>query len=293
MDFDINTFKEAKNIQTKINEKTRAEEERHRKKQREISNVFYEKERKIREEKYKAEREAEAENEKNINLLKMQRVEADKKGAELRRILSFMDILKKTESFNKDDFKVYVYDYPRDEKGEIKRVLKNNCSCYPEKEEVYLKPIDTLHEDEHLKLNVYIGDNDKPKNKKSLFVVGKTSLMSNHYEISVLNIPRDYGIKTHTKNDHIRKLIKDFPNEKTALSYYEKNKNKILKEFIEEHKKAVAELEEVKKNTNTKEWEIFYLEDKKQQYKRDYSRFEENEDYLKVCEELEKLKGDL
>jgi hypothetical protein len=292
MNYNINTFQQAQADQKQFNEKTQEADQKHIEKQRDISSVFYDKERKIREEKYKAEREAEAEHEKKINLLKTQRAEADEKGAELRRIFNFMELLKK-EDFNKDDFKVYVYDYPRKENGDVERVLKENCWCYPDKAQQHLKPIDTLHEDEHLKLNVYIGDTDKPKNKKCLFVVGKSSLSSGIHRSDVITLPSDYGIKTHTDGDDVRKHIKDLPTEKELLTYYEKNKTKLLKEFIAEHKKAVAELEEVRENTKSTAWKVFYLEHKKERFEKGYSRFEENEEYLKVCAELEKLKGGL
>jgi len=291
MKYDIQKYKEAKQTQTKVYDLQKAEDEKHSEKKNEIYFKYSKLERELNLKKYAEEREAEAEHEAKKEALKNQRAEADENNKEFKRIISFMDILKTEKDFNKDECKAYIYDYPKDENGEIKRVLKDNCSCYPEKEKVYLTPIDILHEDKNLILKVFIGDNDKPKNKKTLFVLGDSSLKSNHYESKVLKFPHEYGIRTHEENAPIRHLIKDLPTEKGLKAYYEKNKSKILKSFIEEHKNAVAELEEVRKNTDSKEWKILFLEDKKENFENRHSNYENEDSYKKVVAELEALKG--
>jgi hypothetical protein len=285
-EFKIQSYKEAEQTQNKVYELQNTENERHNEKKNEIYFKYSKLESDLNRKKYAEEREAEAEHNKQKEVLKSQRAEADKQQTTFKRIIAFMDILKTEADFKKDDFGAYVYEYPRDKKGEILRVLKGNCYCYPNKEKVYLKPIDTLHENETLNLKVYIGDNDKPKNKKSLFIFGKTLLMTTKHESKVLKLPHDYLITAHDENAPIRYKIKDFPTEKEAKAYYEKNKTKFLKSFISEHKNAVIELEEVRKNTTSKEWELFYLETKRDYYINSYSGYEENEEYQKLLKQI-------
>jgi hypothetical protein len=281
----------AKQTQNNIFELQKAEDERHNKDKNKIYFKYKELESELNNKKYAEERKADEEYKTQIEKLKNQRADADEQTKQFKRIIAFKDILKNKTKLNKDDCKAYIYDYPIDENGEVKRVLKDNCYCYPEKEKVYLKPIDILHEDKNLILKVFIGDNNKPKNKKSLFILGDTILKSNQYESKVLTLPHEYGINTHDENAPIKKHIKDFSTEREAKVYYEKNKSKILKNFIEEHKKAVVEFEEVRKNTDSKEWTILYLEHKKEMFENNYSGYEENEDYKKVVAELKNLKG--
>jgi DNA repair exonuclease SbcCD ATPase subunit len=284
MKYEPKIYIKAKQTQNNIYELQKAEEQKADEEKNKIYFKYRELERELNKKKYAEEQKADEEHKTQAEKLKNQRADADEQIKQFKRIIAFKDILKNEIELNKDDCKAYIYDYPRDKNGEVKRVLKDNCYCYPEKEKVYLKPIDILHEDKYLILKVFIGDNDKPKNKKTLFVLGDTILKFNHYESKVLTLP-------HEENAPIRKHIKDLPKEKELKVYYEKNKNKILKSFIEEHKKAVAELEEVRKNTDSKEWTILYLEHKKEMFENNYRRYEENEDYKKVVAELETLKG--
>ena len=291
MEYSTQKYKEAKQTQKKIYDLQQTENKRYSDKKDKIYFKYSKIERELNQKKYTEEREAEAEHEINAKHLIQQRAEADNKNQEFKRIISFMDILKSNEEFNKDKCKAYIYDYPRNEKGEVKKIFKNDCYQYPQKEKIYLNPIDILYEDENLILKVFIGDNRKPKNKKSLFVFGDSSLKSNHYESKVLNFPHEYGIDIHEENAPIRKLIKDLPTEKQLQKYYIKNKNKILKNFIQEHKKAVAEFEELQKNTNTKDWKILYLEEQKNKFERNHSGYEEDKEYIKIVAELKTLKG--
>jgi len=292
MNFDIKKYKEAKQIQEKINSLECTENEQYNKEKRKIYSKYLDLESDLKRKKHTEENKKRKEHETKKENLKEQRAEADKKQKEFKRIISFMDILKKEKEFKKDDFCAYFYDYPKDENGEIKRVKKDNYFCFPKKEKIYLNSIGTLYEDKNLILKVYIGNNRKPKNKKSLFVLGKSVFYKNVFKSDIINIPNDYGINTLEENASIRKLIKDFPTEKEAKTYYENNKTKILKSFIEDHKKAVEELEKVRKKTISKDWQILYLEEKKENFKNNYSEYEENEDYKKLVAELKKLKGD-
>jgi len=290
MEFKTQIYKEAQQTQTKVYDLQKVESKRHSEKKNEIYFKYSNLERELNSKKYAEEREAEAQHDKEKEALKNQRADADTQQKTFKKIIAYMDILKAEADFKKDDFGAYIYDYPKDKQGEILRVMKDNCSCYPEKEKVFLKPIDTLHEDKNLILKVYIGDNTKPKNKKSLFVLGKSVLNLNHYESKVLTLPHDYGINSNEENASIRSILKDFPTEKEAKAYYEKNKTKVLKSFLIEHKNAVAELEEVRKNTTSYDWKLLYLESKRDYYINSYSGYEENEDYNKVLKELEELK---
>lgn len=185
----------------------------------------------------------------------------------VKRILEFMRINK--EGVRDLNFKAYsYYGYPRE---------KN-----------YLKPIDTISDDEFKKIQVFIYGNDKPKNKFSLCVVGMTIFNEN-----ILEIPKDYlHINKEDGYFNIEKWIKDLPTEEELKIYYEKNKDKILKEFLEEHSKAEEEYKEVLDNyINKKEWIKFYLESRLKYYEYRVSRGIETEEYKKIKKELEKLKN--
>ncbi len=141
----------------------------------------------------------------------------------VQRILKFLEINKKIRNLN---FKAYSYNgYPRD---------KN-----------YLKPIDTIADDEFKKIQVFIYGNDKPKNKFSLCVVGMTIFN----EDILKSIPKSY-LQINKENGYfnIEEWIKDLPTDTELKTYYEKNKDKILKEFLEEHKEVEEKYLDILKN---------------------------------------------
>ena len=194
-----------------------------------------------------------------------------------KRILKFMDIEKEKEL----NPLVYFYDYPKDEKGEVIRTKEGN---YPEKEKQYIDPIETIKNDEFAKISVFICGNRKPKNKYTLCVIGSTILNED-----LLKVPYSYGLDVHTDNANIRSWIRDAPNKKELVTYLEKNKDKILKDFLEEHEKTQEEYKEALEITNCKEWKIAYWENKKDYYENHYSNGTETPEYKAVLKKLKEL----
>lgn len=187
----------------------------------------------------------------------------------VKRILEFMKI--KKEGVKNLDFKAYsYYGYP--------------------KEKNYLKPLAIILNDEFKNIQVFIYENDKPKNKFSLCVVGMTI-----FNTDILEIPKSYGLHINKENGYfnIEKGIKDLPTKEELKIYYEKNKDKILNDFLEEHKKAEEEYKEVLNNyINKKDWVKLYLESRLYYYENCYSHGKETEEYKKIKKEIKNLKGD-
>ncbi len=200
-----------------------------------------------------------------------------KQVSEFKRVISFMGIIKdKDKNLN---FEVYYYDYPKDKKGE-KDYSK-------EREKIPYKEIATIKNDEYALIKVFITDNRKPKNKFSLIVVGKTIfnadvLKRRHY---------GYGIDCLSNGDNIKQTLKDMPTKEELLTYFEKHKSNILKEYLEEHKKAEQEyIEAIEKTKDNKKWEIAYYEDLKDYYENHYCRGTETKEYKEVIKKLKDLK---
>ncbi len=204
---------------------------------------------------------------------KIEKQEMDKKDKlsihinKVKRILEFIKINK--EGVRKLDFKAYShFSY---------QGKKNN-----------LEPIDTIADDEFKKIQVFIYKNDKPINCYTLCVVGMTI-----FNKDILEIPYSYGLDIIKEGGHfsIGTGIKELSEEEKLKVYYNKNKDKILKEFLEEHKKAEEEYKEVLENyINKKEWIKLYIESRIYYYENHYSRGTETDEYKKFKKELESLK---
>ncbi|HEY0090247.1 MAG TPA: hypothetical protein VGB37_15470, partial [Candidatus Lokiarchaeia archaeon] len=191
----------------------------------------------------------------------------------------FMDISKKKRDFCLSEPQVYYFDYLKDEKGNIKS---------HDKVKFFYKPIDILKETEFLKIFVYITGNRKPKNSFSLIAVGNS-----YFNEKVIKIPYSYGVEAHIDEANIRTGIKDFETEEQLKNYLNKNKSRILKEFIENHSKIEERYKLVMKEVeNKKEWEIAYLENEKEYYEKCVSRGNETDEYKEVLKALKRLKNE-
>ncbi len=149
-----------------------------------------------------------------------------------------------------------------------------------------LKPIGILGDDEFKNIRVYITKNNKPKNKYSLYAVGMSV-----FRESLIKMNKDYTSIINRDGGYldIEKHIKDLPEEKLLLSYYEKNKNEILKDFLAEHKKVEEKYKFVLKSCLTKDWIRLYLEEQKIYYEVGYYNGTETEEYKKILKELKEL----
>ena len=285
MKFKIKQYKDNKKSMEETYKEMKVKENKYYDDLREVDNKYSEQERKILNIKYKNRDKIELKNKNESD--KYNKILEPKKelNQQYKRIISFRKLIPKVLKL--DDYKVYKYDYPRDEHGEIKRVLKDNCLCYPETEPIYYKPIKILEQNEFLKMSCFITENDKPKNKYSLIVVGNSFFCNRLGESERLlnNMVYYYGVNGHTDNVNIRISIKDFSTTKQAEEYINKNSDKILKDFREEHNKAIEDYKAVIENTNTIEWEIAVLEDEKYYYEHN----KEEPRYKEVIKELQRL----
>jgi hypothetical protein len=190
------------------------------------------------------------------------------------RVFMLFDVIKGDKDTN---FKVYNFDYPRNEKGEIIR---------DEKQEITINPMEVLQDDKFKKIAVYVYENRKPKNKYSLAVIGRT-IFSDKY---LLYEVRNYGLDVREYGANIISVLKDMPTQQELLEWYKKNKANILKDYLEKHKVVEQEYSEALKLYEVKEWKILYLENNKEYYERNYHRGTEQEEYKAIVKELQELR---
>ena len=202
-----------------------------------------------------------------------------KKMREFKRIIEFIGIYK--EPYNLD-LEVYQYDYVRD---------KNGIGINQDKERIFIKPLSILKDDGSCKIGVYMYFNSKPKNKYTLCVVGKSIFGS---ESNNFRIYKNFGwnyLSNISENGHFKKVIKELPTQEKLINWFTKNKDKIFKEQIDKIEEIVKEYREVIKNTKSTEWEIAYLESRKQYYENNVSSGTITKQYETILQKLKKLKG--
>jgi len=200
-------------------------------------------------------------------------VELYKPTMELKNIFKVFNIMKNKQQHGLNTPKVYHFDYLKDKNG----------YSQGDKIEMFYNPRGVIGDNEFIKLFAYITTNRKPLNSTSLILVGNTHLNS------LLSEKYTYGIDAHTQDANIRVLIKDFKTEEEAKAYFEKNKDKLLKDWLEEHKKAEEYYIEKVKLWNNKEYKIAYYEDLKDYYENHCSNGTETEEYKEVLRKLENL----
>lgn len=189
-----------------------------------------------------------------------------------KRIINFIDIYK---SPKRDlNLKVYQYDYIRD---------KNRIAISGDKERIIIKPISDFMNNEYCKLNVYIYENSKPKNKFTLCVIGNSI-----FDETILGLNWNY-LSDIIENGDFKKVLKELPDRTKLMEWFVKNNDKI-KEQINKLEDTIQEYKNVIENTNSKEWNIAYLESKKEYYKKYVARGTEKTEYINILEELKKLK---
>jgi len=108
--------------------------------------------------------------------------------------------------------------------------------------------IEKFYQDEFLKAVIVIYENDKPKNKYSLVVVGRCRFGGQSEDRHILELPRAYTC-VYTKDNgyfNIEIALKDLPTVEELKIYLEKIKRKLLKDFMYEYQTTKLELLEVK-----------------------------------------------
>jgi len=150
-----------------------------------------------------------------------------------------------------------------------------------------LSVIGSLSDTSTLVLDVVLAENDKPKNKYSLVIVGNSAFRS------ILEPPHYYGAPFNTFGERcdIESGIRDFPTKEELQAWFAKNKMKILADYIKSHTETEAEYLIVAANCNTPEWEKAYWKDRKDYYENHYSHGTEQPEYAVVCSELNKLEN--
>lgn len=94
----------------------------------------------------------------------------------------------------------------------------------------YIEWLEYLHKDDFLKIRLLIAENDRPKNKYSLIVYGRC-VFSNLSD-TIIKMPYYYGVHLNDYSFSIRGEIRCFPSLDELNLWVEKNKTKILSEFM-------------------------------------------------------------
>ena len=195
--------------------------------------------------------------------------------SKVERILALFNIFRENDGTN---FEVYMYS-DGDERG----------NYLSESRKIILKPIEILQDDEFKKIAVYIVENDKPKNKYSLIIRGR-SIFAWKESLELKNyMYGSYISGVHEDGCNIETTLKDSPTEKELLEWYAKNKNKILKEFLEKHQEVENEYKEAIILYEQRGWKILYLENQKEYYEKHYGHGTDTEEYNQVLKELNEV----
>ena len=245
-----------------------------------IEDKYWKLERKLQDKKWNELREIGEQKEKSKKEIEEKINPYSEKLNEFERIIKFMDINKKEVDL---DIELYRVDYPRDENGNVIRTGKYKYN-YPKKEKVFIKPLSILRDNKFCKIAIYIYENSKPKNKYTLCIIGKSIF----YTRGILNFEWGY-LSDVNENGHFKKELKYMPQLEDLFKWFGKNQGKILNKEINKIDETIKEYKEVIKNTNSKEWEIAYLENRKDNYENRYSRGTETEEYAQTIKELTNL----
>lgn len=280
----IAEYNQAERELKKIREEENKQDEIFKKEEDVLWTKFNRLEQKLNNQKYKEKHILSRKKEKFKTSIQAREKPHVEKRQEYERILTFMEIHKRETEVK--PFKVYYHDYPRDEKGEVIQKLEGNCYCYPEKIEVPYEPIAELKNDKYAVIKAYITQNDKPKNKYTLSIIGRTifneKLLERHYS---------YGCSYHEEYANINIWLADRPTKEELLTYWAKHKDQKIIEFLEQHTQIEKEYEEVIKATDNNMWEMAYWENKREYYEHHYNRGTETKEYRQVLKQLKKLKG--
>jgi hypothetical protein len=147
----------------------------------------------------------------------------------------------------------------------------------------------------YLEAKFFIKETDKPKNKYALVLVGDSIFTE-----VVIRFPRDYSatqrvsVKCGGNYESLAVVIKEAPTADELRVWFEKKLNDSKtdsdifwnEETLKEFKKTIEEYEWVVANCNTPEWEMAYLGWKKEYFERNYSNYEAEAEYKRICKKL-------
>lgn len=278
----IEQYQQAKQELEKLNAEDTTLRERQDKETEVLRGRYRELEHKLRERKNNEEIALTKRHEKEKEKISKQEIPHVAITNEYSRI---MDMMRISKDYEKPEFKIYKFDYPRDEKGEVIRVQRGNCLDYPDKIEIPYTPIDTIKDDKYAKIQIFITDNGKPKNKFSLSVAGHMI-----FPEEIIKPPYNYSYNFNTDHTNIIMTMADRPTRKELKAYYERNGKGILKQFLAELEKVEQEYENIIANTDNKQWEIIYWNNEKDYYENHYRGETERPEYRQVIKKLKELK---
>lgn len=211
-----------------INQRTEEQDKIHK----EIDKKIYELETqdrdqrgKIEETKEKYEKKAEAEIDEQYKAI-----------AKVNRILYFLKV--------NNNIRNRIKDY---HKKEWLAFDGKEIKAYKERE---IKRLGTFYKDDYLKINLFIVENDKPKNKYSLVAVGRCFFGDTDSD-RILKLPYHYGVNLNTAGNgySITATIRsDTPTIREQQEWLNKNKssnNFSLNGFLQKYKAVKQEYEEV------------------------------------------------
>lgn len=136
-------------------------------------------------------------------------------------------------------------------------------------------------------LKVFISENDKPVNKYSIILVAR-----HIYGDLIKN--RCYCLPFYcdgAMSFDIEKIIKDASTVEYLKTQFEKNKDKILKPFLDELAQCLKEWDQAQRHMRDEQYQIAYTKWKMSCYKHQYSGGTELEAYKELEKELATLEG--
>jgi hypothetical protein len=110
--------------------------------------------------------------------------------------------------------------------------------------------------DENMELHLFIAENDRPKNKYSVIVVGNSKIGSSDRNDTILVLPHSYGVDIDAWNLDILSDVKHFPSINDAKKYLKThNIQSILKEFFVQYDIVKSEYDSVISKYTLKDFE--------------------------------------
>ena len=200
----IEEYFQAKQRVEELNKEQKGLQKEHDEEHQKLKDYYWEMERALRDRKNQEFKELEQQHNEQNDDIKSRIEPHGNILAEYRTIMILMETHKNERDPN--DFKVYKYDYPRDETGEVIHVQRGNCLDYPDKIEILYTPIDTIKDDKYSKIQVFIVENNKPKNKYTLMIAGGTI-----FPEKIIKSPYYYVYPCQTTGTNILLGIADRP----------------------------------------------------------------------------------
>ncbi len=148
-----------------------------------------------------------------------------------------------------------------------------------------VEEVAALVDNQYLNLRVLIYTNDKPKNKYTLCIAGRS------FFSGVIEYPFAYGsgLSFDDYSPSILVILKEAPTVEELVAWYEKNKSRQFWNE-QEHNEVVNLYEWVLENCNTYEWRLEYLLDRKDYWENRYSHGTNKPEYKEVLKAIKRLK---